>query len=189
MEFTLARRWGAVALRGILAIIIGIIAFFWPGLFWLAVVYTFAIYAILDGIVALYLALTGHGPQPWWALVLEGVVSIAAGIIALVWPGITELALLFVIAGWAIATGIFAIIAAIRLRRHIPHEWLLALSGILSVILGLALALVPAAGLLVVALWVGAYFIVVGVMLLALSFRLRAAAAQRGRPAPTSPSR
>jgi uncharacterized membrane protein HdeD (DUF308 family) len=174
MEFTLARNWWAVALRGVLAILFGVVAFLWPGLLWLAVVYTFAAYALLDGLIAITAALSGHGPAGrWWALLLEGLVGIVAGILTLIWPGITELALLYVIAGWSLATGVFEIIAALRLRRYIEGEWALALSGVLSIILGLALALVPLAGLVVVAWWIGAYAVAFGVLLLALSFRLR----------------
>jgi uncharacterized membrane protein HdeD (DUF308 family) len=106
-------------------------------------------------------------------LLLEGIVGIAAGILAVVWPGITELALLFVIASWSLVTGVFEIVAAVYLRKYMEGEWLLALSGVLSVILGLALVLVPAAGLLVIAWWVGAYAIAFGALLVVLAFRLR----------------
>jgi len=183
MEFSLARSWWVLALRGVLAILFGVLAFLWPGLWWLAVVYTFAAYALVDGAFALVAAVTGHGEAgPWWALVLEGLVGIAAGVIAFVWPGITEFALLYLIAGWCIATGVFEIAAAIRLRKHIRGEWLLALSGVVSIILGLALGLVPVAGLLAVAWWVGAYAVAFGVLLLVLAFRLRSLVRHPSRP-------
>jgi uncharacterized membrane protein HdeD (DUF308 family) len=151
-----------------------LVAFFWPGLVLLVFVYLFAIYAFADGILAITLAVTGHGQAgPWWALLLEGIVGIAAGVLAVVWPGITELAFLFVIAGWSLVTGVFEIVAAVYLRKYMEGEWLLALSGVLSVILGLALVLVPAAGLLVIAWWVGAYAIAFGALLVVLAFRLR----------------
>jgi uncharacterized membrane protein HdeD (DUF308 family) len=175
MQSGLAHVWWALAVRGVLAIIFGIIAFFWPGLFWLAVVFTFGIYAILDGIMALVLAFTGEGQvQHWWALLLEGIAGLVAGVLAFIWPGITMLVLLYLIAAWAFVHGVFEIIAAIRLRRQIPNEWLLILIGLMSIALGIALALVPAVGLVVVAWWVGAYAVIAGIMMLILSFRLRA---------------
>jgi uncharacterized membrane protein HdeD (DUF308 family) len=167
-------KWWALAIRGVLAILFGLVAFFWPGLVLLVFVYLFAIYAFADGILAITAAVTGHGQAgPWWALLLEGIVGIAAGVLAVVWPGITELALLFVIAGWSLVTGVFEIVAAVYLRRYMEGEWTLALSGVLSVILGLALVLVPAAGLLVIAWWVGAYAIAFGALLVVLAFQLR----------------
>jgi len=113
----------------------------------------------------------------WWALVLRGLFAvlfgIAAGIIAFAWPGITALALLFLISGWAVVTGVFEIVAAIRLRKEIRGEWLLALSGILSVLFGVALVINPAAGALAVVWLIGAYAITFGVLMIALGFRLR----------------
>jgi uncharacterized membrane protein HdeD (DUF308 family) len=174
MEFGLAYNWWMLALRGVLAILFGLLAFFWPGLVWLVVVYTFAAYALVDGCLAILLAFAGHvrGAR-LWALLLEGVAGIVAGVLAFAWPGITELVMLFVIAGWLLATGVFEIVAAIQLRRYIEDEWVLALSGVLSVILGLALAVLPLEGLLAIAWWIGAYSIAFGVLLLALAFRLR----------------
>jgi len=175
MEFELARNWWAVALRGVLALVFGVLAFFWPGFVWLVVVTLFGAYALIDGVLAIVAAVTGRGQAgPWWALLLEGLVGIAAGVIAFAWPDITELALLYVIAAWSLATGIFEIVAAIRLRRYIQGEWALALGGVLSLLLGLALALVPLAGLVVVAWWIGAYAVAFGVLMLALAFQLRA---------------
>lgn len=172
MELELARNWWVLALRGVLAILFGVLAFLWPGLLWLAVVCTFAAYALIDGVMAIVAGVTGQA-GPWWALVLEGLVGIAAGIVTLIWPDITELALLYLIAGWSIATGVFEIAAAIQLRKYIEGEWLLALSGVLSIILGLALAFAPLAGLLVIAWWIAGYAIATGVVLLLLSLRLR----------------
>jgi uncharacterized membrane protein HdeD (DUF308 family) len=177
MEHELIRNWWAVALRGVLAVVFGVLTFFWPGLFWLVVVSTFAAYALLDGALAIYAVVTGRGSGGRsWGLLLEGLVGIAAGILTFAWPAITELALFYLIAGWALATGVFEIVAAIQLRRVIQGEWTLALSGVLSVLLGLALAFFPIAGLMVVAWWVGAYAIAFGVILLVLGFRLRSLA-------------
>lgn len=174
MNFGLDRLWWAVALRGILAIVFGALVFFWPGFFWLVVVYTFGVYALVDGAVSIYLAVAGQGQAGrWWALLLRGLAGVAAGIVTLVWPGITELALLYVIAAWAVVTGVFEIVTAVRLRRYIRGEWALILSGALMVILGVAMAIVPVAGLLAIAWWVGATSIASGILLVALAIRLR----------------
>jgi len=184
MGFELARNWWILALRGALAILFGVLAFFWPGLVWFAVVILFGAYALVDGVMAIIAAVTGRArDEPWWGLILEGLVGIAAGVITFAWPGITEIALLYLFAGWSIATGVFEIAAAIRLRRYIPGEWALALSGVLSVVLGLGIAFVPVAGLLAVAWWIGATSIAFGVLLLSLAFRLR----EYVRHAPRSP--
>lgn len=182
-ECGLARVWWAVALRGILAIAFGILAILWPGMFWLAVVITFAAYALVDGVFALVAAVRGdRDAGPRWALVLEGIVSIGAGIVAFAWQGITEVVLLWVIAGWAIVTGVLGIVAAVKLRKEIRGEWALALSGILSIVLGAGLVVLPGPGLLVIAWWVGANSIVFGVLLVVLGVRLRGPA-RMARPA------
>src|SRR5579875_632096 len=184
MEFGLARIWWAVAVRGVLAILFGLVAFFWPGLAWMIVVYTFAAYALIDGLFALGSVLTGHvGAAPWWALLLEGVAGIVFGVLTFLWPLVAILdmmVLLYFIAGWLVATGIFELLAAIRLRRYVRGEWLLALSGILSILLGIGFAVFPTVGLWVMALWIGAYSIVFGILLLALAFRLRSMARSTG---------
>jgi len=187
MELALARNWWAVALRGVVAIVFGLLAFFWPGFVWLVAVWTFAGFALIDGIFAIVAAVTGHREgRRWWALLLEGIVGIAAGVLALLWPNITLLVLLALIAIWAVVTGVLEIITAIELRRHIPGEWLLTLSGILSILLGIALALLPEAGLVVIAWWVGAYAIAFGVVMLGLAFRLRELALRVARSARTA---
>jgi uncharacterized membrane protein HdeD (DUF308 family) len=177
MEYELTRSWWALALRGVFAILFGILAFVWPGLTVEVLVLLWGAYALVDGVFALAAVAAGYGRAgQWWALLLEGFVGIVVGLLTFVWPGITAVALVYVIASWAIATGIFEIVAAIRLRKYIRGEWLLALSGILSVLLGLGLFIAPGAGALVLVLWIGAYAIVFGVLLLALAFQLRSMA-------------
>ncbi len=149
----------------------------WPILWWALVVASFAAYALLDGAFAIAAALTGRGAGHWWALLLEGVIGITAGVLTLFWPVVTGLALLWFIAAWAIATGVFEVVAAIRLRKEIAGEWLLALSGVLSV-LGVALFILPAEGALALAWLIAAYALTFGVLMVALAFRLRALARQ-----------
>jgi uncharacterized membrane protein HdeD (DUF308 family) len=175
MVMTLAHNWWVLALRGLCAIIFGILAFVWPGVTLGVLVLLYGAYALVDGVLAIIAALSkrqGSG-LPWWALLLEGLLGIAAGIVTFVWPGITALFLLFLIAGWAIMTGIFEIIAAIRLRKEIEGELWLALSGIVSIIFGVLLFVRPGAGALTVVWLIGAYAIFFGIFLLALAFRLK----------------
>lgn len=171
----LAARWWVVLLRGLAAIAFGVIALFWPGITVLALVFLFGIYAVIDGVTDLVAGIGGDGRSAGGRglLILMGVLGIAAGIIAFVWPGITTVALLWVIAIWAIVTGILEIIAAIRLRAEIDNEWWLGLSGLLSVALGVILIVQPAAGALALVLWIGILSIAWGIALTVLAFRVR----------------
>lgn len=174
MLFVLARNWWALALRGLVAVLFGLATFVWPELSLAVLVALFGAYSLVDGILAVVAAVRAAGRDTrWWALLLEGALGIGAGIVTFVWPAITTLVLLLLIAVWAIATGVLEIIAAIRLRREITGEWLLALSGVASVLFGLILALRPGEGALVVSWIIGAYAIFFGVVVLALAFRLR----------------
>jgi uncharacterized membrane protein HdeD (DUF308 family) len=174
MPVTLARNWWSLVIRGIAAIIFGILTFVWPGITVTALVFLFAGYALVDGVVSLAGAVrAAEAHDRWGALLLEGIVGIAAAIATILWPGITALSLVFVIAAWAIITGVAEIAAAVRLRKHIHGEWLLALAGILSILFGVLVVAMPIAGALVIAIWIGAYALVFGVTLVALGFRLR----------------
>jgi uncharacterized membrane protein HdeD (DUF308 family) len=172
MEPSLARNWWVLLIRGILAILFGILVIVWPALAWIYIVASFAAYALIDGIFALASAFNGRGGNHWWALVLEGIVGITAGVLTFLFPAATELVLLWFIAFWAIGTGIFEMLAAFRMRMEVEGEWLLALSGILSVVFGVALILVPGAGALMLAWLVAAYALVFGVLMVGLALRL-----------------
>ncbi len=171
---SLARMWWVLALRGILAIAFGVLVFFWPGAAWILILVSFAAYALIEGVLAIIAATSGHPRRgQWWALIIEGILGISAGVLAIALPGMTALVLLFVIAYWAIATGVFRVIMAIRLRKEIQGEWLLALSGVVSVLFGLALIVMPVAGALAVAWMIALNSILFGAIVLGLSFRLR----------------
>ena len=172
----LSRNWWAIALRGVAAIIFGVLTFVMPGITLAVLVLLFGAYAIVDGVLTLVAVARGqvsHRDVPRWMLVLEGIVSIAAGLVAFVWPGLTTLALVYLIGAWAIVTGVLEVVAAVRLRRQIENEWWLGLSGALSIVFGVLVMSAPGAGALAMVFWIGAYAIVFGALLVGLAFRLR----------------
>jgi uncharacterized membrane protein HdeD (DUF308 family) len=169
----LAHNWPVVMLRGFAAVLFGVVAFLAPGISLAALVLVFGAYAFADGILAIVTAVRRRGADRWWVLLLEGLAGVAVGLLTIMWPGITALTLLYLIAAWALVTGVLEIAAAIRLRKVITGEWLLALTGVASVLFGLLLVVAPGAGALAVVLWIGAYALVFGCLLIALSFRLR----------------
>jgi uncharacterized membrane protein HdeD (DUF308 family) len=182
---TLHRNWWIVLLRGVAGIAFGILTFMAPGISLAALVLLWGAYAFADGVLALVSAIRRRGQSDrWWLLMLEGMVGIAAGVLTLVWPGITAIALLYLIAVWALLTGAIEIAAAIRLRKVISNEWLLALSGIASLGFGVLLILFPGPGALAVVIWIGAYSFVFGALLVALGLRLRSL----GRPHAARPA-
>ena len=167
--------WWIPALRGALAILFGILALFWPGITILALVIVFGAYAIVDGVFALLTAFRGPAEGHRAGMAVVGVLGILAGVVALAWPGITALALLLVIAAWFVTTGIFEVIAGIRLRKRLESEWLPILAGVVSVIFGVLLLAWPAGGALAIAWLIGLSALVYGITLLALGLRLRKA--------------
>lgn len=171
----LSRNWWIFAIRGVAAIAFGVLAIIWPGATLFVLVVLFAAYALVDG-ASLLIALVRGDPDArrhGWAVGIMGVLGIVAGIIAIVWPGITAVSLLFVVAFWSIAVGVFQVIAAIRLRREIEGELWLALGGIVAIAFGLYLVIFPGAGLLSLVLLVAAWAIIFGVSSLVLAYRLR----------------
>ena len=181
MVNTLAQNWWTLVLRGVAAVIFGILAYVWPGITFTVLVLFFGAYALWDGVFALIAAFRTQAERRW-PLVLEGLVGIAAGVLTFIWPGAATLALLLIIGAWAFVTGIFEIVAAIRLREEIEGEWLLLISGLLSVLFGIALAIWPAVGLVAVTWLIGAYSIIFGILLIVLGFRLRNWGKQRLAP-------
>jgi uncharacterized membrane protein HdeD (DUF308 family) len=174
MITVLSRYWWLVGIRGVAAILFGIAAFLWPGITLAVLVLFFGIYALIDGIFAVIAGIAGFRKEErWWMMLLQGVAGIILGVLTLLWPDITALVLLYFIAAWAIVTGVFEIVAAIRLRREIEGEWLLVLAGVCSVIFGVLLVILPGHGALAVVWLIGAYAIVYGVLLVVLAFRLR----------------
>lgn len=174
MAIVLAGRWWTFVVRGIAAILFGVLTFLWPGISLTALVFLYGAYALVDGAFNIVAAISKvRGRRHWWALLLQGIVGMAAGLIAFAIPGLAALALLYLIAAWAILGGAFEIAAAIRLRKQLTGEWLLALSGVLSIAFGILLMLFPGAGALALVLWIGAYAVVFGGLLVALGFKLR----------------
>src|SRR5574339_450652 len=174
MVRSLSQNWWLLVLRGVLGILFGIAAFVWPGITLLTLIILFGVYAIVDGAVAVGTGLSRTKDSPrWWTFLVEGLLSIGAGVVALIWPGVTTLVLIYIIAGWAIFTGILEIVATIRLRHEITNEWMLALGGLISVALGVLLFFQPAAGSLAIVWTIASYAVIFGVLLVVLGFRLR----------------
>jgi uncharacterized membrane protein HdeD (DUF308 family) len=174
MSAALAQNWWAIALRGVLAIVFGLIALFVPAATMLSLVLLFAAYMLVDGVLAIVAAVrAARQRERWGLLVLEGVVDIIAGVVAFLWPGITVIAFVLIVAAWAIVSGGLMLGAAIRLK--IDHgRWWLAFGGIVSLIYGALLIVAPLIGALVMTWWLGAYALVFGIALLVLAFKLRA---------------
>jgi uncharacterized membrane protein HdeD (DUF308 family) len=169
-----ADKWWTFVVRGIAAILFGLLAFLWPGITLTALVLLFGAHALIDGVLAIGAAVSKErGRERWWTLVLQGVFGIGAAVVTVVVPGLAALALLYLIAAWAVVTGAFAVAAAIRLRKFIEREWLLALSGVVSMVFGILLMIFPGAGALALVLWLGAYMFVAGCVLVVLGLKLK----------------
>jgi uncharacterized membrane protein HdeD (DUF308 family) len=171
---TFAANWRALALRGLFALLFGLVVLFWPGLVLAVLALLFGLYATLDGSVTLVPALRSSDRGAQRSLPLaEGAVGVIAGLVALFWPGLTSNALIYVIAAWALLTGILKILTAIVLRAEVGNAWLLAGSGALSVLFGTILAALVGSDLPFLAPFIGAFAIVVGLALIVFAFRLR----------------
>lgn len=170
----LARNWWTVALRGAIGILFGLALLIWPGISLRVLVVLFGLFTILGGTFTAIVMLREFSTyRRWWLFLIEGLFGIAAGVVALLWPDITGLILLYLIAAWAIVTGLLEIIVAFQLRQQLQGEWLLVLAGIVSVVFGVLLTVWPVAGALAILIFLGAYAIFYGVMLLIVAYRLR----------------
>ncbi|HYY31839.1 MAG TPA: DUF308 domain-containing protein, partial [Chthoniobacterales bacterium] len=156
------------------AVLFGLLTFFVPGITLVFLVLLFGAYVFLDGIFNI--AWAGRAAGHRWPLLLEGIIGIIAGIVTFIWPGITAIVLLYLIAFWAIFTGVLEVVAGIRLRKYIANEWLLIVVGVLSLLFGLLILISPGAGALAILFWIGAYALIFGIILIILAFRLRSLA-------------
>jgi uncharacterized membrane protein HdeD (DUF308 family) len=169
----LSRNWGWILFRGILAVLFGVMAFAWPMLTLQVLVLLYGAYVLVDGVISLVAAIRGGTFAPRWWLALAGVIGILAGIALFLWPGLGALALLVFIGAVAIVRGIFEIAGAIALRKEIKGEWMLILSGVASILFGVAVELFPGAGAVAMVWLIAGYAIAFGLILCVLAFRLR----------------
>ena len=170
----IARNWWAVLIRGIVAIIFGILAFIWPGATILAIGILFGAYAFVDGIFSIVATVrAAEAKERWWPFLIEGIVGIVIAAITFYDIRITLFALYLTIAAWALITGIFEIIAAIQLRKMIPNEFWLILGGIASIAFGVLMIVYPMAGALALIWLIASYAIIFGIIMVAFALRLR----------------
>ncbi len=162
--------------RGLSAVLFGILTLVWPKLSLIVLVYLFGVFAVIGGITAVAAALRNRGEEGWGLLLFEGILGILAGVVALVWPGITALAFLYLLAAWAIITGIMELVAPLAFPMSGGRAALTALAGLASVVFGILIAAQPASGLLAVVWLIGVYAIVFGVMYIAVYFESRSIA-------------
>jgi uncharacterized membrane protein HdeD (DUF308 family) len=171
---TVCKRWWVLMARGLAAIALGICAIVWPGATLVSLVYLFVVFTIVDGVAAIMLGLRGEADGTvWWTMVVLGLLAVAAGVTAFAWPGLTLLVLATIIAISAIVRGAFEIFAAITLRKELDDEWILGLSGAMSIIFGALIMFRPGAGMIALTLLIGAYMLALGVFAIALALRLR----------------
>jgi uncharacterized membrane protein HdeD (DUF308 family) len=175
MQQQMSLNWWALAIRGIAAILFGIVVMIWPALALEALIIVFAAYALIDGVFAVATAIRHRQDNPrWWVVLLEGLVSILAGIGAVLLPSaMVAVTFVTILAVWALITGVLEIVSAIQLRKEIEGEWLLALSGVLSILFGILAFLFPGPAILTVLWMISAYAIIFGVVMLILAFQLR----------------
>jgi uncharacterized membrane protein HdeD (DUF308 family) len=179
----LAQNWWAVALRGVLGIVFGLIAFFFPGPTMLSFVLVFATYALVDGVFAIVAAIRAARRRDRWGfLTFEGIVNVAAAILAVLWPGLTLLIFVMIVAAWAIVSGTLMFSASRNLDTE-HGRWWLALGGLLSIAYGILLVAAPLIGAVVLTWWIGAYAFGFGIALLILAFRLRSCRINRSQDA------
>lgn len=171
----LGRNWWLILLRGAAAVLFGLAALLLPEITLVTLVILFGVYVLIDGVFSLAAALREKGRRTdWWVVLVEGLVGLLIGAAVLGWPGITALVLIYLAAGWAAVTGILELVAAVSLRKEIQGEWFLVLSGLASLAIAVILFLQPGSGMVAVSWLIGIYAVVFGLLLIVLSFRLRA---------------
>jgi len=176
----LEKNWWMFTVRGIAAILFGLGAFAWPGITVAVLIALFGGYALIDGLAAIVTAVRNRKEiKHWWAILLNGIVGVLAGLAAWSMPGLTAVAFVYLIAGWALATGVVEVVSAIRLRKEIEGEWFYVLAGIASIVFAVTIARSPAVGALAVLWLIGSYAIAFGILLFAFSLRLHGST---GRP-------
>lgn len=174
MKKTLASDACGLKIRGIIAIIIGLVAIFWPGLSLEIIVVLFAAFALLDGVVGVMVAITSAKQNlKWWPFLLEGILGLVIGLLVLAWPGVTLVILIYLVAVWAIVTGLFELVAAFTVDWVPGAKWFLGLAGVFSVILAIVLFTYPIAGIEIMIWLIGIYAVAFGIVLLVSGFRLK----------------
>jgi len=173
-ELGIASRWGWIVLRGVVAILFGLLAFSHPGAMTLGLILTFGAYAFIGGVASIISAARRErAGASWGALLVEGLLGIAVAVMAVLWPATAALAFVWVIGAWAVITGALEIVTAVRMRKVIEHEWTLGLAGAVSVAFGLLMLFRPVIGTLAIVWWLGAYAMVFGILMIVLGFKLR----------------
>ena len=171
---TFIRNWWLVALRGVVALIFGVLTLFRPGVTLAVLILMFGAYAVANGVFTMVTAIAKRRGEPRWvSLLISGALSIALGVLTFLMPSVTGFVLLYIIAAWAIVVGVSEIVTALKLRKVVTGEWLLVAAGVVSVLFGLLLVVSPGTGALAVTLWIGTYAVIVGILLVGLAFRLR----------------
>jgi uncharacterized membrane protein HdeD (DUF308 family) len=170
---TLSKRWWLVVLRGVLAVIFGVTAWAWPGLTLTTLVVMVGAYVLASGMLSFAgMFFAREDGESIWPYLLDGLLGLFTGIMVLAWPGISTLALLYLIAAWAVASGIFQIAGAIELRKEIEGEWLMGIAGAGSILFGVLTAIFPGDGALALVWTIGLYSVVIGIVFIVLGFRL-----------------
>lgn len=165
----LARNWWLLLIRGILAVLFGLMAFAWPALTLVTLVLLYGAYAFVDGLTAIWVGVSSRA----WGVLLFGILGVVIGIYTFFYPGVTAIALLYLIAAWALVRGTFEIVTAIQLRKEISYEWALVVSGLISIIFGIVLVSNPGEGALAMVVVIGAFALMFGVVMIVLAFRVR----------------
>ena len=179
----MGRQWKWIVLRGLLAVALGVLAFAMPAQTLGVLTLCWAAYVFVDGLIALVTAYQiRESNRPWWSMALVGVMGVAVGVATFIWPAVTAITLLMFVAVWAVLMGLFQIVTALRMRKSIKNEWFLALSGVLSVVFGLAMIASPGAGALAVVWLIASFAVAFGLLLVCVGLRLRGVAKKPWEP-------